>query len=87
VTKQYQASMKFDDVVLHFQDEAVEAIAEKAIKQKTGARGLRSIVESIMVEIMYDIPSIKGAKEVTITKDVVVNATKPLVEVKKIKSA
>jgi len=87
VTKQYQAIMKIDDVALHFEEDAIEAIAEKAIKQKTGARGLRSIVEKLMVEIMFEIPSIKGAKEVTISKDVVDNLKKPIVEVKSIKSA
>ncbi|MCF7943143.1 MAG: ATP-dependent Clp protease ATP-binding subunit ClpX [Spirochaetia bacterium] len=87
VTKQYQAIMKIDDVALHFEEDAIEAIAEKAIKQKTGARGLRSIVEKLMVEIMFEIPSIKGAKEVTISKDVVENLKKPIVEVKSIKSA
>ncbi len=87
VTKQYQAIMKIDDVALHFEEDAIEAIAEKAIKQKTGARGLRSIVENLMVEIMFEIPSIKGAKEVTISKDVVDKLKKPIVEVKSIKSA
>ncbi len=87
VTKQYQASMKIDDVDLSFQPDAIEAIAEKAIKQKTGARGLRSIVENLMVEIMFDIPSIKGAKKVVISKDVVAEGKKPEVIRKNVKSA
>lgn len=87
VTKQYQASMKIDDVELVFEEDAIEAIAEKAISQKTGARGLRSIVENMMVEIMYDIPSIEGAKEVVITKDVVDKGIKPEVRIDSMKTA
>ena len=57
--------------MLDFTDEAIDAIADKAIKQKTGARGLRAIVEKLMIEIMFDIPSLEGTKEVIITKEVV----------------
>jgi ATP-dependent Clp protease ATP-binding subunit ClpX len=77
IVKQYRASLKLDDVELEFEDEAIEAIARKALARKTGARGLRAIVESIMLDIMYDIPSMKGKKRVTVTKDVVENAKKP----------
>ncbi len=84
VTKQYQASMKLDDVELVFEVGAVEAIAEKAIEQKTGARGLRSIVENLMTDIMFDIPSIDGDKEVIITREVVMELEKPKVNPKKI---
>lgn len=77
IVKQYRASLKLDDVELEFEEEAIEAIAKKALERKTGARGLRAIVESIMIDIMYDIPSIKGKKQVTVTKDVVENAKKP----------
>jgi len=77
VLKQYQASFKLDDVELEFEDRAIDAIAEKAIERKTGARGLRAIVESLMMEIMYDIPSIKGAKKVIITESVVTANEKP----------
>jgi ATP-dependent Clp protease ATP-binding subunit ClpX len=83
VIKQYQVSMKHDDVDLTFEAGAVEAIAEKAIRQKTGARGLRSIVEKLMTDIMYEIPSIEGEKEVIITRDVVENLVKPKVNFKK----
>ncbi len=69
IIKQYSASLKLDDVELTFLPEAIEAIAEKSIIQKTGARGLRSIVENLMIEVMYDIPSKKDIKEVTITRD------------------
>jgi ATP-dependent Clp protease ATP-binding subunit ClpX len=64
-------------VELEFEDRAIDAIAEKAIERKTGARGLRAIVESLMMEIMYDIPSIKGAKKVIITESVVTANEKP----------
>jgi len=77
IVKQYQASMKIDDVKLEFTDEAVTAIADLAIKQKTGARGLRAIVEKLMIEIMFDIPSIKGSKHVIITKDVIEKSIQP----------
>ncbi len=84
VIKQYQASMKLDDVALLFEEGAVEAIAEKAIEQKTGARGLRSIVENLMTDIMFEIPSIEGDKEVIITRSVVEEDEKPKVTPKKI---
>lgn len=71
IIKQYQSSLSLDDVDLVFEEDAIEAIAEEAIRRKTGARGLRSIVEKLMLDIMYEIPSIKGAKEVRITKAVV----------------
>jgi ATP-dependent Clp protease ATP-binding subunit ClpX len=87
VTRQYQASMKLDDVTMEFTTEAVDAIAYKAIEQKTGARGLRSIVEKMMIDIMFEIPSIEGDKEVIITKEVVEELEKPEIQIKKIKSA
>jgi len=71
IIKQYAASLKIDEVTLTFLPEAIEAIAEKSIIQKTGARGLRSIVENIMIEVMYDIPSKKSIKEVTVTREAV----------------
>jgi ATP-dependent Clp protease ATP-binding subunit ClpX len=77
ILKQYQASLKLDDVELEFQDEAIRAIAERTIRQKIGARGLRAIVENVMMEIMFDIPSIKGKKKVVITKEVIENSEKP----------
>ena len=77
VLRQYQAAMKLDDVDLIFEDEAVTAIAELAIARKTGARGLRAIVENVMIDLMFDIPSVPGPKRVTITRDVVHNEEKP----------
>ena len=88
VLKQYTASFKLDDVELAFEDDAIEAIALKAIGRKTGARGLRAIVESIMTDIMFDIPSMKGRKKVVVTKDVVDKSQKPeVVVIDKKKSA
>ncbi|TVR02757.1 MAG: ATP-dependent Clp protease ATP-binding subunit ClpX [Spirochaetaceae bacterium] len=80
IIRQYEASLKLDDVDIVFEDDAVLAIAEQALNRKTGARGLRSIVENVMVDIMYDIPSIKGKKRVVITRDVIDNTQKPIIE-------
>ena len=77
VVKQYQASLKLDDVELVFEEEAIDAIARKAVQRKTGARGLRSIIETIMVDIMYDVPSLAGHKRVVVTREVVENAVAP----------
>ncbi len=83
VIRQYQESLKIDNVELIFEDSAVEAIAQLATKQKTGARGLRSIVESVMVDIMFEIPSIEGEKKVVINRRVIEDNEKPKVEIKK----
>ncbi|MDR2418114.1 MAG: ATP-dependent Clp protease ATP-binding subunit ClpX [Treponema sp.] len=77
IVKQYQASMAIDDVQLEFTEGAINAIADMAIKQKTGARGLRAIVEKLMTDIMYEIPSIKGNKQVIITQEVVEKSELP----------
>ena len=77
IVKQYQASMAYDGVELEFTDEAVNSIAAMAIKQKTGARGLRAIVERLMTEIMYEIPSMPGEKRVIVTKDSVEKSVPP----------
>jgi ATP-dependent Clp protease ATP-binding subunit ClpX len=84
VLRQYQVALKLDDVDLTFEDEAIEAIAELAIERKTGARGLRAIVESLMIDLMFEIPSIPGDKKVTISADVVRDKVKPeIIPVKK----
>ena len=80
VVKQYQASLKLDDVELSFEDGALEAIASLALSRRTGARGLRAIVEKIMTELMYELPSIEGAKRVMITREDVESNQKPTVE-------
>ncbi len=79
IIKQYQASFKLDGIDLVFTEDAVNAIAEKAIKQKTGARGLRSIVENLMLDISYDIPSIENVTKVVVSRDNVENNTRPTV--------
>lgn len=71
VLKQYKKLLEMDDVELDFEPEAVDLIAKKAIKRKTGARALRSIVEELMLDIMYDIPSKHDIKKFTITKEMV----------------
>ncbi|HWR10977.1 MAG TPA: ATP-dependent Clp protease ATP-binding subunit ClpX [Rectinemataceae bacterium] len=83
VLRQYQASLKLDGVDLVFESDAVDAIADKAIAQKTGARGLRSIVEAMMMDIMFDLPSEKGIKRVTINKAVVDGTIPCIVEYEK----
>lgn len=77
ITKQYQKLFNLDKVDLIFEDEAVEEIAKKAIIRKTGARGLRAIVENILLETMFEIPSKKNVKAVIINKDVVEKGTTP----------
>ncbi|MBQ6817864.1 MAG: AAA family ATPase, partial [Bacilli bacterium] len=77
IIKQYQSMFNMDDVELIFTEEAVMAIAEKAEIQKTGARGLRSIIENVMLEIMFDLPSEKDIERCIITKDVVLNGSQP----------
>jgi len=71
VLKQYQKLLEMDNVKLEFEPEAVDLIAKKAIKRKTGARALRSIVEELMLDVMYDIPSKHDIKKFTITKKMV----------------
>jgi ATP-dependent Clp protease ATP-binding subunit ClpX len=77
IVKQYQASLAIDDVKLEFTEGAINAIADTAIKQKTGARGLRAIVEKLMTDIMFEIPSMPGNKRVVITQDVVEKSQAP----------
>jgi len=77
IVKQYRASMKLDDVELEFEEDAIRAIADEALLRKTGARGLRSIVESVMIDTMFEIPSIEGKKRVVITRSVIEKTEKP----------
>ncbi len=77
LVKQYKKLFAIDDVELIFEKEALEAIAELAIKRKTGARGLRAIMEEIMVDIMFDLPEYRGY-EIIITKDVIEKKEKPI---------
>jgi ATP-dependent Clp protease ATP-binding subunit ClpX len=80
IIKQYQASLAIDDVKLEFTEGAIDAIADTAIKQKTGARGLRAIVEKLMTDIMFEIPSMIGSKRVIITQEVVEKSEAPEIQ-------
>jgi len=73
ILKQYQALLKMDGVELEFEPEAVDMIAKEAIKRKTGARALRSIVEEIMLDVMYDVPTKENIKKFVVTKEMVEN--------------
>ena len=77
ILKQYQKLFDLDDAILTFEEEALSLIAQKAIDRKTGARGLRSIMEEILLDIMYSLPELKGY-EVVITPDVVSKGAEPL---------
>jgi ATP-dependent Clp protease ATP-binding subunit ClpX len=81
--KQYQKLLSFDNVRLVFSDGSLSAIAKKAIRRKTGARGLRSILEEIMLDVMYEIPSRKGIKDCLITEDTVTKNEKPVLTFEK----
>ncbi|MDX5362087.1 MAG: ATP-dependent Clp protease ATP-binding subunit ClpX [Alphaproteobacteria bacterium] len=78
LVKQYQRLFEMEDVSLTFSEDALRAIARKAIARKTGARGLRSILEGILLEPMYDLPSMNGVEEVVINGEVVEGRAKPL---------
>ena len=78
LAKQYQRMLEMEGVKLRFQDEALHAIARKAIARKTGARGLRSIMEAILLDTMYELPTLNGVQEVVITADVVEGRARPL---------
>jgi len=77
LVKQYQKLFEIDDVKLSFEDDALSLIAQKALERKTGARGLRSILEEILLDIMYELPELAGY-EVIVTKEVIESAAKPL---------
>ena len=77
ITKQYQKLFELDDVKLEFTGEAVEAIAHMAVERKTGARGLRSIMESVMMDMMYEIPSDSSIGICTVTKEAVEGTADP----------
>ncbi len=76
--RQYKKLLAMDGVELEFTEEAVREIAREAIERKTGARGLRAIVEEIMLDVMYEIPQAKGIKKVVIDKDVVKRKKQPI---------
>ncbi|MFT4624851.1 MAG: ATP-dependent Clp protease ATP-binding subunit ClpX [Myxococcota bacterium] len=75
--KQYQKLFKFEKVRLRFTDEAIRAIAVKAQERLSGARGLRAVIESVMLDVMYEVPSVENVSEVVITEDVVNGTGEP----------
>ena len=81
LVKQYKKLLEIDGVELEFNDDALEAIVNKAIELKTGARGLRSIIEGIMTDIMFEIPSNDKITKCIITKETVENGKEPEVVV------
>jgi ATP-dependent Clp protease ATP-binding subunit ClpX len=78
LVKQYEKLIAFEGVELEFRDDALKAIAHKAKNQKTGARGLRSIIERALLDTMYELPSLDGVKKIIIDKSVITEATRPL---------
>ena len=78
LTKQYQKLFQIEGVKLTFAKDALKAVAQKAILRKTGARGLRSIIEEVLLETMFDLPSIEGVEEVMLNKEVIHGKIKPL---------
>ncbi|HCP19280.1 MAG TPA: ATP-dependent Clp protease ATP-binding subunit ClpX, partial [Alphaproteobacteria bacterium] len=76
--KQYQSLFNMDNVNLEFRDDALDAIAEKAIERKTGARGLRAIVEQVLMDTMFDIPTKEGIKDVIVGRDVIEKNKQPI---------
>ena len=79
LVKQYQRLLSFDDVALEFDAGALDAIAEKAIERKTGARGLRSIIEEVMMDVMFEVPSMANVTKVVITEEAVRGTEEPLI--------
>ena len=78
LVKQYCRLFEMENVSLRFTDDALKAISSRAIKRKTGARGLRSILEEILLNTMFDLPDIKGISEVVINDDTVLKGSEPL---------
>ena len=78
LVKQYQRLFEMEGIDLTLAEEALDAIARKAIDRKTGARGLRSIMEGILLDTMFDLPSLEGVEEVVISREVVEGTARPL---------
>ena len=76
--KQYQELFKLEGAKLIFKENAIKEIALKAISKKTGARGLRSILENILLDTMYNLPGVEGVNEIVVNTEVVENNSKPL---------
>ena len=82
ILKQYEKLLAMDEVQLKFNDEALEAIAERALKKDTGARALRSIIEEFMLDIMYEIPKDQNIGTVTITREYIEKTGGPIIELR-----
>ncbi|MDY6838634.1 MAG: ATP-dependent Clp protease ATP-binding subunit ClpX [Thermodesulfobacteriota bacterium] len=78
LVKQFQKLLEFENVTLRFTDSGLQAIAKRSLERKSGARGLRAIMESTMLDIMYDIPSMSGVKECVINEDVILHNEQPI---------
>jgi ATP-dependent Clp protease ATP-binding subunit ClpX len=78
IIKQYQKYFDLEKVRLKFTDDAVSAVAREAMKRGTGARGLRAVLEEVMLEVMYELPSIPGLKECIVTREVILNRERPI---------
>ncbi|NCN26685.1 ATP-dependent Clp protease ATP-binding subunit ClpX [bacterium] len=79
ITRQFEKLMEYEGVKLKFEIDALRAIAQEAIKKKTGARGLRSIIENAMLDVMFEIPSMKNVTDCIVTKEVITDGVKPKV--------
>ena len=84
--KQYKRLFEFEDVKLEFRDDALTEIAKKAISKKTGARGLRSILESLLLKTMFSLPDMENVESVTVDKSVVKGKSEPIITYSKAKS-
>ena len=82
ILKQYQKLLELDEVKLEFDDSALEAIAEKALKKDTGARALRAIIEEFMLDIMYEIPKDDNIGRVVITREYIEGTGGPVIEIR-----
>jgi len=78
LVKQYQKFLDMDNVKLEFEEDALRVIAKEALKRNTGARGLRSIIESVMRNVMYEVPSRDDVAKCTVTKEVVTDKKDPI---------
>jgi ATP-dependent Clp protease ATP-binding subunit ClpX len=83
LVRQYQTMFEFEDVELRFSDEALKAVAKEALKRNVGARGLRIILEELMLDLMYTIPSQREIQECVITEDTVVRRSQPVTTLRK----
>ena len=84
ITRQYMKMFEYESVKLRFTEDALESIAELAISRKIGARGLRMIIEDLMLDLMYNLPSMKKVKECVVTREVVLDREKPITLIEKV---